>query len=66
VLPPTEELQQNDETRDLFIQYSCRDAEATWFLRESLEQKLRAEQCVVTAEPRTCLPSCNSKERVLS
>jgi hypothetical protein len=51
VLPPTEELQEGDETRHLFIQYSCRDAEATWFLRESLEQNLRAEQCVAKTCP---------------
>ena len=45
VLPEMTELQTGEATRDQWIQYSCRDTESTWFLRESLEQHLRAQHC---------------------
>lgn len=45
VLPEMTELQTGEHTRNQWIQYSCRDTESTWFLRESLEQHLRAQHC---------------------
>ncbi|KAK3279840.1 hypothetical protein CYMTET_12292 [Cymbomonas tetramitiformis] len=45
VLPPMEELQEDRAVRCKWIEYSCKDAEATWYLRESLEAALRSEQC---------------------
>ena len=41
VLPDIQELQEDPSQREKWITYSARDAEATWFLRESLEIKLR-------------------------
>lgn len=44
-LPPMDELQTSPDTRDRWIEYSALDAQATWFLRESLEAKLRGIPC---------------------
>ena len=55
VLPPIDEIQQDPENRVTWIEYSALDAQATWFLRESLEAKLRGIECdacpVLTAKP---------------
>ena len=45
ILPPVEEIQEDVEQRDKWIEYSALDAQATWFLRESLEAKLRGMSC---------------------
>ena len=45
ILPPIEEIQEDRESRDRWIEYSALDAQATWFLRESLEAKLRGMSC---------------------
>lgn len=45
ILPPIEEIQEDKESRDRWIEYSALDAQATWFLRESLEAKLRGMSC---------------------
>lgn len=39
-LPPLRELQSDPETRPRWIRYSAVDALATWWLRETLEQRL--------------------------
>jgi len=41
VLPDVRELQNNMETRDLWIDYSARDAVATWHVRDKLITELR-------------------------
>lgn len=41
MVPDIQELQEDPKQRDKWITYSARDAEATWYLRESLENKLR-------------------------
>jgi len=55
VLPPIEEIQEDPESRDMWIEYSALDAQATWFLRESLEAKLRGMSCeacsILTSKP---------------
>ena len=55
ILPPIEEIQVDPEVRQTWIEYSALDAQATWFLRESLEAKLRGIECeacpVLTAKP---------------
>jgi len=45
VLPPVQEIQVDPEQRQTWIEYSALDAQATWFLRESLEAKLRGIDC---------------------
>ena len=54
-LPPVEEIQEDEEQRQTWIEYSALDAQATWFLRESLEAKLRGIDCeacpVLSAKP---------------
>jgi len=44
-LPPMEVIQTTDDSRDRWIEYAALDAMATWFLRESLEAKLRGISC---------------------
>ena len=55
ILPPVEEIQEDEEQRQTWIEYSALDAQATWFLRESLEAKLRGIDCeacpVLSAKP---------------
>jgi len=55
ILPPVEEIQEDPESRDKWIEYSALDAQATWFLRESLEAKLRGMSCeacsILTSKP---------------
>ena len=55
ILPPVEEIQEDPESRDKWIEYSALDAQATWFLRESLEAKLRGMSCeacsILTGKP---------------
>ncbi len=55
ILPPIEEIQEDPESRDRWIEYSALDAQATWFLRESLEAKLRGLSCeacpILTSKP---------------
>jgi DNA polymerase-1 len=55
ILPPIEEIQTDPEQRETWIEYSALDAQATWFLRESLEAKLRGIECdacpVLSAKP---------------
>ena len=61
ILPPIEEIQEDRESRDRWIEYSALDAQATWFLRESLEAKLRGMSCeacpILASKPgyRTCV-----------
>ena len=54
-LPPIDEIQTDPEQRETWIEYSALDAQATWFLRESLEAKLRGIPCdacpVLSAKP---------------
>lgn len=45
ILPPIDEIQTDPEQRETWIEYSALDAQATWFLRESLEAKLRGIDC---------------------
>lgn len=40
-LPPLEVLQTDPVHRPKWIEYSARDAVATWFVRDQLEQKLK-------------------------
>jgi hypothetical protein len=40
-LPPLELLQSDPLHRQQWIEYSARDAVATWFVRDQLEQKLK-------------------------
>jgi len=47
VLPAIEEIQMNPDSRDAWIQYSARDAIATWWVREEIAAKLRAKPWVV-------------------
>jgi DNA polymerase-1 len=42
VVPSTVELQTNPDTIYRWVQYSTFDAEATWYLRDTLERRLRA------------------------
>ena len=55
ILPPVEEIQEDEAQRQTWIEYSALDAQATWFLRESLEAKLRGIDCeacpVLAAKP---------------
>jgi len=44
-LPPMEVIQTTEDSRDRWIEYAALDAMATWFLRESLEAKLRGISC---------------------
>jgi DNA polymerase I len=44
-LPPMEVIQTTSDSRDRWIEYAALDAMATWFLRESLEAKLRGISC---------------------
>ena len=44
-LPPIDQIQNDPEQRETWIEYSALDAQATWFLRESLEAKLRGISC---------------------
>ena len=46
-IPPMEHLQTSPDSRDLWIQYSSKDAIATWWVYASLEQKLRMMPWVV-------------------
>lgn len=41
VVPPTDELQSRADTVRDWVDYSTYDAEATWFLRDALEKRLR-------------------------
>ena len=45
ILPPIDEIQVDPTQRETWIEYSALDAQATWFLRESLEAKLRGIEC---------------------
>ena len=47
VLPPIDELQQMSEFRDNFIQYSARDAIATWWVRYEIETRLKLMPWVI-------------------
>ena len=55
ILPPVDEIQEDPESRITWIEYSALDAQATWYLRESLEAKLRGIPCnacpLITAKP---------------
>jgi DNA polymerase-1 len=42
-LPPVEEIQRDPATRQLWIEYACRDARVTFMLREILEELLRQQ-----------------------
>jgi len=46
-LPPIEDLQTLPEFRDAWIQYSARDAIATWWVREEIESRLKRMPWVV-------------------
>jgi len=46
VLPPVDELQQSEETRDKWIKYCTLDAEATWHLYHALEGNLYETDCI--------------------
>mmetsp|Transcript_24591 Transcript_24591/g.80380 ORF Transcript_24591/g.80380 Transcript_24591/m.80380 type:complete len:825 (-) Transcript_24591:45-2519(-) len=49
-LPAVDEIQRSDETRERWIDYSALDAQATWYLRNALEGKLRGEPSKACAE----------------
>jgi len=46
-LPAIETIQTNPESRDLWIQYSARDAMATWWICEEITAKLRSMPWVI-------------------
>jgi len=49
-LPIIADIQEDPEQRREWVSYSVKDAEATWFLREALEAKLRNIPCVPNDE----------------
>lgn len=46
-LPPVRELQQSPMHRDKWIEYSAKDAVATWYVRQELENSLRRQPWIV-------------------
>jgi len=46
-MPSVRELQENPEHRDKWIEYSAKDAIATWWVRHELEVKLRRQDWIV-------------------
>eukprot|EP00808_Paulinella_micropora_P007425 g4781.t1 len=44
-VPPVEELQSDPAKRRDFVDYASYDAQATWYLRQELEKRLKKEEC---------------------